>query len=440
MSFSGCVDRYFGVSVRGSTFQKEVWGGVVVFMSMCYVIAVNPSMMTDAGMDRGACYTATTIMAVIGSLSMALYARHPMSQAPLMGANVFFIYIIVAALGFTWQQALVATFIAGMAFLVITLTGLRDKLADSIANTLRHAVVAGVGCFIVFIGLKNVDLIVTSDGVTALGNLAEPAVLLGVFCILLTLFLYARRPAGAVLLGMVVTAVVGIVTGIIPLPSEVVSVPEMPDFGAFLDGFSADLLSVEFLVVVTALTFMQFFDSAGTLMAAGELAGFEGREGKALYDRAMVANAASTAMSGIVGCTPTGPYAESFVGIESGAKTGLASLVVAVLFFMALFIGPLFGIITSSCTVGAMVVVGAAMITSLKNVSWDDWPQAVSAMGTVLFMVLSFSIVNGIAFGAIFYCVCMVGARRWKEVSPVMYGLAAFSLVYFITISAVIAS
>ncbi len=440
MASLGRVDRFFGVSARGSTFRTEVWGGIVVFMSMCYIIAVNPVLMEDAGMDRGACYTATTIMAVIGSLSMALYARHPMSQAPLMGANVFFIYVIVVALEFTWQQALAATFIAGTVYLIITLSGFRDKLAGSIADTMKYAIVAGVGCFIVYIGLQNAELIVVDGSRTALGNLADPDVLLAVFCILLTLFLYARKPSGAVLIGMLVTAAIGIFAGIIPIPSDAVSFPEMPDAGAFLDGFTEDLLDVRFIVVVVALTFMQFFDSAGTFMAAGEMAGFEGSEGKVLYDRAMTANAASTALAGAVGCTPVGPFSESFVGIEAGARTGLASLVVAFLFLLALFIGPLFGMITFSCTVGAMIIVGAAMISCLKHVRWDDWPQTVSAMGTVLFMVLAFSVVDGIAFGVIFYCVCMAGAGRWREVSPIMYGLAVFCLAYFITISAMVSA
>ncbi len=435
MAFSGSVDRFFGISARGSNFRTEAWGGVLVFMSMCYIIAVNPAMMEDAGMDRDAAYTATILMSVIGTLSMALYARYPVSQAPTMGVNAFFVYSVVIVMGFTWQQALAATFIAGIVFLAISLSGARKKIIDSIPDGLRYAVIAGIGCFIVFIGIENVGLIVAEGGLTSLGNLAEPAVLLGVFCILITLFLYARKVTASVLIGMAATVIVGICAGIIAIPSAIVSMPTMPDFTAFLDGFSTDIFTVEFLVAVVALTFMQFFDSTGTLLATGELAGLKDSEGRVNYDKALVADAAASVLAGVAGTTPTGSYAESAVGVEAGARTGLASLVVAVLFFLTLFIGPLFGIVTSSCTVGAMVIVGAAMIAVLKHVTWTDWPETVAVMATILFTVLAFSIVDGIAFGVIFYCVCMLGAGRWREVSPVMHGLAVFSLIYFITIS-----
>lgn len=435
MTLSQSVDRFFSVSARGSTFRTEIWGGVLVFMSMCYIIAVNPNMMADAGMDRDAAYTATILMSVIGTLSMALYAKYPVSQAPTMGVNAFFVYSVVIIMGFTWQQALAATFIAGIAFLAISLSGARKKIIDSIPDALRYAVIAGIGCFIVFIGIENMGLIVADDGLTSLGNLAEPSVLLGLFCILITLFLYARKVTAAVLIGMIVTVAVGICAGVIAIPSAIVSMPVMPDFTAFLDGFDSGIFTVEFLVAVVALTFMQFFDSTGTLLAAGELAGLKDSEGRVNYDKALVADAAASVLAGVVGTTPTGSYAESAVGVEAGARTGLASLVVAFLFFLTLFIGPLFGVVTFSCTVGAMMIVGAAMIAVLKHVTWQDWPETVAVMTTILFTVLAFSIVDGIAFGVISYCVCMIGAGRWREVSLVMHGLAVFSLIYFITIS-----
>ena len=235
---------------------------------------------------------------------------------------------------------------------------------------------------------------------------------------------------------MVVTAVIGMAFSVIPLPDSVVELPSMPEVGAFMDGISSDLLSVDFLMAVISLAFVQFFDSTGTLMATGERAGIIDKDGNVQCERALLADSATSVISGVVGATPTGSFAESTVGIEAGARTGLASLTVAVLFGLALFIGPLFSIIDFHCTVAAMVIVGAAMMTQLKGVEWDDWPVAVAVLGTVIMMILTYSITDGIVFGIMFYCVAMVGARRWREVSPVIYGLAVISALYLIFVLA----
>lgn len=285
--------------------------------------------------------------------------------------------------------------------------------------------------------MQNAGLIANSDStLVALGDFADPAVMLSLLCIILTLFLYARKVTGAIFFGMIVTAVVGMVFGIIAIPDSLVSMPSMPDVGAFVDGISSNLLSVEFLMVVISLTFVQFFDSTGTLMATGERAGILDKDGNVQCERALLADSATSVISGVVGATPTGSFAESTVGIEAGARTGLAPLVVAVLFACALFIGPVFQVIDYSCTVGAMLIVGAAMITQLKGVKWDDWPVAVAVLGTIIMMILTYSITDGIVFGIIFYSVCMLGAGRWKEVSPIIYALAVISILYLVVVVA----
>lgn len=233
---------------------------------------------------------------------------------------------------------------------------------------------------------------------------------------------------------MIVTAVLGIVAGTIPVPDELVSVPDMPPVGAFLDGISSNLLSVDFIIAVISLAFVQFFDSTGTLMATGERAGIIDDKGNVMCDRALNADSATSLISGLVGATPTGSFAESTVGIEAGARTGLAALTVAVLFAAALFVGPTFSIIDFSCTVGAMMIVGAAMITQLKGVRWDDWPTAVAVMTTIIITILTYSITDGIVFGILFYCICMLGARRAKEVSPTIYGLAVLFVLYLVLV------
>ncbi len=432
MGVSESLDRFFEISGRGSTISTEVKGGVLIFLSMVYIIAVNTGMMVAAGMDESACYTATIVMAIIGTLLMALYAKFPVAQAPLMGVNAFFAYTIAGTMGFSWQEALVAVLISGVIFFVIAITGVRKRVLDQIPASLRFGITAGIGCFIVFIGLQNAGLIADSTTLVGLGDFSDPAVILAFFCIILTLFLYAMRVPGAVFFGMIVTAVIGVAIGIIPLPDELVSMPSMPPVGDFMDGISSKLLSVDFLVAVISLAFVQFFDSTGTLMATGERAGILDEKGNVKCDRALNADSATSVISGLVGATPTGSFAESTVGIEAGARTGLAALTVACLFAVALFVGPAFSVIGYSCTVGAMVIVGAAMITQLKGVTWDDWPTAVAVMATVIIMILTYSITDGIVFGILFYCVCMLGARRWREVSPIIYGLAVLFVLYLV--------
>lgn len=414
--------------------RTEIKGGVLIFLAMAYIIVVNSSMMAEAGMDRSACYTATIVMSIIGTLLMALYARYPVAQAPLMGVNAFFTYTIVLGLQFTWQEALVAVLISGIIFFMIAASGVRKRVLVQIPPSLRYGITAGIGCFIVFIGLQNAGVITDASTLVGLGDFSSPSVILALFCIILTLFLYARKVTGAIFIGMIATAVVGMVFSVIPIPDSMVSLPVMPEVGAFMDGFSSNLLSVEFLMVVISLTFVQFFDSTGTLMATGERAGLMDEDGNVKCERALLADSATSVISGVVGATPTGSFAESTVGIEAGARTGLASLTVAVLFAVAMFIAPLFSVIDYSCTVGAMLVVGAAMITQLKGVKWDDWPVAVAVLGTVIMMILTYSITDGIVFGIVFYCVCMLGAGRWKEVSPVLYVLTVISLLYLVVV------
>ena len=432
MGVSESLDRFFEISGRGSTISTEVKGGVLIFLSMVYIIAVNTGMMVAAGMEESACYTATIVMAIIGTLLMALYAKFPVAQAPLMGVNAFFAYTIAGTMGFSWQEALVAVLISGVIFFVIAITGVRKRVLDQIPASLRFGITAGIGCFIVFIGLQNAGLIADSTTLVGIGDFSDPAVILAFFCIILTLFLYAMRVPGAVFFGMIVTAVIGVAIGVIPLPGELVSMPAMPPVGDFMDGISSNLLSVDFLVAVISLAFVQFFDSTGTLMATGERAGILDENGNVKCDRALNADSATSVISGLVGATPTGSFAESTVGIEAGARTGLAALTVACLFAVALFVGPAFSVIGYSCTVGAMVIVGAAMITQLKGVTWDDWPTAVAVMATVIIMILTYSITDGIVFGILFYCVCMLGARRWREISPIIYGLAVLFVLYLV--------
>ncbi|TQS85278.1 MAG: hypothetical protein A3208_04195 [Candidatus Methanoprimaticola hominis] len=262
--------------------------------------------------------------------------------------------------------------------------------------------------------------------------MSDLSVLLGVFCIVITVLLVAHRSSIGILGGMIVTAIVGVLLGIIDLPDTVVASPAAPPVGAFLDGLSSDLFSAQFIMLIIAFSFVEFFDGSGTLMAVGKRAGIMDEDGNVTCEKALSVDAGIASLSGVIGCTPTTAFAESAVGIEAGARTGLVAVVVALLFACALFIAPVFTIFSYSCTVGAMVVVGAAMMKELRGVDWDDLPTVMTILTIILMMMLSYSITNGIAFGVIMYCVSMIGAKRAKEVSPILYGLAVVFLIYLV--------
>ena len=432
MSVSSSLDSFFGITEKGSTLKTEVKGGVLVFLAMVYIIAVNSAMMSDAGVPYEEAYSATIIMTIIGSLLMGLYARYPVAMAPGMGINAMFCYTAVLGLGFTWQEALVAVIIAGAAFFVLTVSGIRQKLLDKIPLALKAGIIAGIGGFIAFIGLENARIITGASTLVGLGDMSDTFVLLGVFCIALTLFLRARGSSLAVLIGMLVTAVLAVIFGVTEIPSDIFSMPSAPPVGAFLDGITSDILSLKFLAVIITFAFVEFFDGSGTLIAVGKRAGFEDEKGNVTCSTALQVDAGIASLSGAIGCTPTTAFAESAVGADAGARTGLVPVVVAALFALSLFIAPLFQMVGYECTVGAMVVVGIAMMSELRDVDWSDGPSLVAVVMTVLMMILTYSITTGLAFGLIFYCVAMIGARRYREVSPVLYVMAVIFLLYLV--------
>ena len=404
MGVSSALDRYFGISERGSDLRTEIKGGFLVFFAMSYIIAVNTKMMSDAHMDPDAAFTATILMSAIGSLLMGLYAKFPVAMAPGMGINAMFCYTAVLTMGFTWQEALVAVIISGALFFVATMSGIRRRVLDNIPFGIKAGITAGIGCFIAFIGLQNAGIIADSPStLVSLGDMSDPAVLLGLFCIIVSVFLVAKKVSAGVLIGMIATAIVGVAIGVIDLPQSLFASPAAPPIGDFLDGIGPNLLSIKFLVLVIALSFVEFFDGSGTLMAVGKRGGFADDEGNVTCETALRVDAGIASLSGAVGCTPTTAYAEPAVGVEAGARTGLVPVVVAILFMASLWIAPLFGMIEYSCTVGAMVLVGAAMMSELKGADWSDTPTMITILMTVLMMILTYSITDGIAFGIILY-------------------------------------
>jgi len=467
------LKKFFKIEERKSTVTKEVLGGVVTFLAMVYILPVNADMLNKTGMSFAAVFAATALAAALASILMGMLANYPIALASGMGVNAFFTYTVVFGLGYTWQEALAAVLISGVLFLIISVTGVRKKVINAIPKDLKLAVGAGIGFFIAFIGLKNAGIIVGNPGtLVSLGDFSHPTVLLGLFGIILVFILLAinkKISRFAIIISILATAFVGVLVGLI-FPNTL-----MPTFGGTNLGgigdiketfgqaivniptlFAGKSFSEVILVVVVIFTFLfvDFFDTAGTLVAVGHDAGLLDEKGELINgEKALLADAIGTVAGATLGTSTVTSYIESSAGVKSGARTGLSAVTVGVLFLVSLVFYPLFsvvggievvpavfengikisdGVFFSPVTSLALVYVGALMVKSLKDINWNDGIVVGSTFITILMMVLSFSIAEGIAFGFTFYTLMMLFTSRRKEVSPVMYVLTILFILNFV--------
>ncbi|WP_442597701.1 NCS2 family permease [Neobacillus sp. D3-1R] len=439
------MKKYFQFEELGTNYRREFMGGLTTFLAMAYILIVNPITLTLANikdlpdalrMDYGAVFVATALAAAIGSIIMGLLGKYPLALAPGMGLNAFFAYTVVLGSGIPWQHALGAVLISGVFFLLLTLSGLREKIINAIPIDLKHAVGAGIGLFITFIGFQNAGIIVNNDAtLVGLGDLSNPNTLLAIFGILVSVILMTRGIKGGVFYGMVITVIVGMIFGLIDTPHKVVdAVPSLkPTFGAVFSSFGdSSFYTSTMLGIILTFLFVDFFDNAGTLVAVANQAGLMKdnklpRAGKALF-----ADSIASICGSILGTSTTTSYIESSAGVAAGAKTGFASLVTAGLFILSLFFFPLLEVVTAPVTAPALIIVGVLMVSSLGKIDWSRFEIAVPAFLTMIAMPLSYSIATGIAVGFIFYPVTMIVKGKVKEVHPIMYFLFAIFVCYFI--------
>ena len=428
------MNKFFKLKERKTTISRELVAGLTTFLAMGYIIFVNPSILGDAGMDEGAVFTATILVSVFGTIIMGLLANYPVAIAPGMGTNAFFAYTVVLGMGYSWQQALAGVFISGILFLILSLSKLREIVINSIPMSLKHAVGVGIGFFITFIALQRSGIIVgDSATLVSLGDFTDKGVILTVIGLVITLILLARKIPAAIFIGMAVTVIVGFIMGVIELPEKVITqVPSVaPTFGAFWSELP-NILTFEMIPVIFAFLFVDFFDTAGTLMSIATRAGLVDKKGGLIDgNKAVVADAGSTVFGAIVGSSPTASYIESLTGIEAGGRTGLTAVVVSLLFTIMLFFSGLLSIITAQVTAPALITVGILMASSLKFIEWDKIEIAIPAFVTIVFITLSYGIADGIAAGFFLYPIMMTTVGRRKEVHPVMWGLAVIFLIHF---------
>ncbi len=431
------MDRYFGFKEHGTSYRQEMLAGTTTFLAMAYILFVNPSILSATGMDPGAIFTATALAAAIGTLIMGVVAKYPIALAPGMGLNAFFAYGVVLGMGIPWETALFGVFMSGIIFIIITITKIRETIINAIPAELKYAAAAGIGLFIAFIGLKNAGIVVGYEPtIVTLGHLTTGAPLLAVFGLVVTAIFMVRGYKGGIFYGMIITAIVGVITGVAPMPNGIVgSIPSLePTFMAAFSIDFSEIFTVSLLVVILTFLFVDFFDTAGTLYAVANQAGFVKDNKLPRADKALLADSSATSIGALLGTSTTTAYIESSSGVAAGGRTGFTSVTTAFLFLIALFFSPLLVIFdtTPAITAPALIIVGVLMASSLGQIDWKKLEIAIPAFLTALTMPLTFSIADGIAMGFIFYPITMVATGKGKEVHPIMYGLFFIFLAYFI--------
>ena len=413
------------------TVKREVIAGITTFLTMAYILAVNPSILSDAGMDKGAVFTATVISSVLATLIMAMYAKLPFALAPGMGLNAFFAYTVVLTMGYSWQFALTAVFIEGIIFILLTLTGLRQKIVDSMPLVLRRAISPGIGFFIAFIGLKNAGIVSASPATfVTMGNLHDPAVLLAAFGILLSAVLLIKKVTGALLIGILVTTVIGIPLGVTHFTS-VLDVP--PSIAPVVMKFEwHNVLSFDMAICVLTFLFIDMFDTIGTLLGVSHRAGRVDEKGNIPHlTEAFMADAIGTAAGAMLGTSTVTTYVESASGVNAGGRSGLTSFTTAICFVLALFLAPLFLAIPAQATAPALVLVGVMMMTDVSKLHLGDFADAVPAFVCIALMPLTYSISDGILMGLITYVLLRLFAGRYRELKLGMIVLAVLFVLKY---------
>ena len=428
------LKKLFGFNPKENTVRTEVMAGITTFLTMAYILAVNPNILGETGMDKGALFTTTVLMSALPTIFMALYAKLPLALAPGMGLNAFFAYTVCLIMGYSWQFALTAVLIEGLIFIVLTLTNVREAIVDAIPMSLRNAIGAGIGLFIAFIGLKSAGVVV-ADGATlvALGDITSGSALLAFIGLIITGFLYARNVPGAILLGIIITMLIGIPLGVTEFKG-VVSVPE--SISPIFCQFEFDkIFSVDMLVVVFTFFFIDMFDTVGTLVGVCTKAKMLDEKGNIhRVKQAFMADSIATTVGAMLGTSTTTTYVESAAGVAQGGRSGLTALIVGGCFVVALFFSPLFLSIPSAATAPALIIVGLLMMEQAKNIPYDDFSESIPAFVCMIMMPLTYSISNGILIGMITYVLMNMICGKFKKLSPAIYILAVLFILKYILI------
>jgi len=428
------IEKAFGFNPSTMQLKTELIAGATTFLTMSYVLAVNPAVLSATGMDRGALFTSTAIVSAIATLLLAIMAKLPFAQAPSMGLNAFFAYTMCQAMGYTWQQSLAIMLVEGVVFIIITFFNIREMILNSIPETLRYAISAGIGMFIAFIGLKNAGIIVAKQGTfVGLGQFT-PTCLLGIFAILTSGILMARNVKGSLFWSIILTTIVGIPFGVTSLPGNWIPVSMPQDLSPIFCKFTFDgIINLKTFLVIFSLLIVNIFDTIGTLMGLAEKTGIVRPDGSIPHVKeAMMSDAIGTTCGAFFGSSTITTYVESASGIAEGGKSGVTSFTVSMFFLIALFLSPVFLLIPSAATSGALVMVGVLMLDSIKEIDLKDLSESFPAFITMITMVLTYSIADGICLGILSYVFIKLFTGKYSQLNPTLCVLSVLFIINFI--------
>ena len=426
------LNKLFGFDPTQTTIRKEIVAGITTFLTMSYILAVNPSMFSELDMPGGAVFTSTALAAIIGCLAMAFYGKLPFGLAPGMGLNAFFVYSVCLGMGYTWQFALTAILLEGFVFILLTVTNVREAIVNAIPLSLRNAISAGIGLFIAFIGLESAGVVVANDStLVTLGDITGGSALLALIGLVITGFMFMRNTPGAILIGILVTMLIGIPMGVTEFKG-VVSHPE--SIAPIFCQFELDkIFTLDMVVVVFTFLFIDMFDTVGTLVGVCTKANLVDDKGNIKrIKQAFMADAIATTAGAVLGASTTTTYVESAAGVAQGGRSGLTALAVAGCFAVALFFSPLFLSIPAAATAPALIIVGLLMLESIVKIPFDDFTESLPAYVCIIMMPMTYSISNGILLGMIAYVLMNVVSGNYKKITPAMYILAVLFMLKFV--------
>jgi adenine/guanine/hypoxanthine permease len=429
------IERYFQLAENRTTLRQELLGGLTTFLTMAYIVVVNPQILSQAGMPAEGVVFATCVSAAAATLVMGLYANYPIALAPGMSLNAYFTYSVCLGMHVPWRTALGVVFLSGVLFLVLTVTRIREQIVNGIPDCLKHSTATGIGFFIAFVGLRNAKLVVANPATfVGLGSFSDHEVQTACFGLVLTLVLMVRKVNGAILIGIFGTTLVGILGGLSNWPAAIVSMPHASSTFLQLDLRGA--IHLGFLEILFAFLFVDLFDNVGTLVGVCEQGGFI-KDGKIpRVGRVLLADAVGTIFGSLAGTSTVTSYIESAAGMAAGARTGLSNLVVAALFLVAMFCSPLAAAIPGYATAPALILVGALMTQSIAHIEWREFSEAAPAFITMLAMPLTFSIATGLSLGLISYTVVKVAAGKYREINALVWILTVLFILRYVYLAA----
>lgn len=427
------MKNFFQFAERNTSYKQETLAGITTFLSVAYILVVNPLILSQAGMDRGAVFTATALTAIIGTLLIGLLANYPIAIAPSMGLNSFFTFSVCIGMGIDWQVALTGVLIAGIIFMILSVMKIREKIINAIPQDLKYAIASGIGFFITFIGLKNAGIIIANpDTFVSIGDITSATTALAVVGLMITIIMLVRGINGGIFYGMVITTIIGMIFGLIRVPSSIVGeIPSLePTFGVVFSHVD-EIFTPELIAVIFTFLFVAFFDTAGALIGLTSQAGMAKGNKIPKIGQALLADSSAGVIGAILGTSTPATSVESSAGIAVGGRTGFTSVIIALCFAIALFFSPILAVITTEVTAPALIIVGALMAMQISKINWIKLEIVIPSFLTIVMMPLTSSVAIGIAFGFILYPLAFAVQGRYKEVHPIMYILCVLFILYF---------